>query len=101
MHDSFLENHLFIYRGSACVLHLNGGEDEICRQIESLNLNRDEIVTLYRGGAKRHSIKLSEWKQESVKYFNRFFSKRLKYLICVPQHGGVIMKTLEEWCHIT
>ena len=101
MHDSFLENHLFIYRGFACILHLNGGEDEICRQIESLNLNKDEIIALYRGGAKRHSIQLSEWKQESRKYFNRFFSRRLKDVICVPQHGDVIMKTLEEWCHIT
>lgn len=80
---------------------MNGDEDEICCQIESLNLTRDEIITLYRGGARRHSIQLSEWKQESEKYFNRFFSKRLKDVICVPQHGDLIMKTLEEWCHNT
>ena len=90
-----------IYRGFACLYHASDNEDELCDQIGNFSLNTDQIVSIYRGGAKRHFVKLSEWKQESTDYFNRFFSKRLNDIICVPQHGDIVTKTLKEWCQKT
>ena len=64
-------------------------------------MNKDHLVSVYCGGAKRNIIKLSEWEQESTNYFNRFFSERSNGIICVPQHGDAVMATLKEWCKAT
>ena len=92
---------MLIYRGFACLYHASDNEDELCDQIGNFSLNTDQIVSIYCGGAKRNFVKLSEWKQESTHYFNRFFSKRLNDIICVPQHGDIVTKTLKEWCQKT
>lgn len=92
---------MLIYRGFACLYHSSDKEYDLCDQIGNFSLNMDQIVSIYCGGAKRHFVKLSEWKQESTHYFNRFFSKRLNDIICVPQHGDIVTKTLQEWCQKT
>ena len=92
---------MLIYRGFACLYHSSDKEDDLWDQIRDFSLNMDQIVSIYCGGAKRHFVKLSEWKQESTHYFNRFFSKKLNDIMCVPQHGDIVTKTLKEWCQKT
>ena len=86
-----------MYRGFACFCHKSEDEEELCQQFASFRLNDGESVVLYCGGAERHYVNLSDWKQESVKYFDRFFSKRLNDVICVPEEGDIVLATLKEW----
>ena len=93
--------HVLFYRGFACLCHKSGDDEELCRQFLTLSSTDDGLVTLCRGGAAKHHVKLSEWKLESARYFDRFFSKRQYDIICVPQQGDIVLKTLKEWVQDT
>ena len=96
-----LGSHTWVYRGFAYLCHGSDDKDEIVRQIASFSLNSDQVITLSRGGSASHFLKVSEWKQECTNFFNRYFSKRLNDIICIPQHGDTLIKTLKSWCQVT
>ena len=64
-------------------------------------MNKQELIELHRGGSASHFVKLSEWEDESSNYFNRFFSKRVSDVICVPQKGDNVVEILKKWCEVT
>ena len=70
-------------------------------EISQFRLNKQELIELHRGGSASHFVKLSEWEDESSNYFNRFFSKRVSDVICVPQKGDNVVEILKKWCEVT
>ena len=96
-----LGSHTWVYRGFAYLCHGSDDKDEIVRQIANFSLNDDGVITLNRGGSASHFLKLSDWKQECTSFFNRYFSKRLNEIICIPHNGDTLMKTLNSWCQVT
>ena len=96
-----LGSHTWVYRGFGYLCHGSDDKDEIVRQIANFSLNNDGVITLNRGGSASHFLRLSEWKQECTSFFNRYFLKRLNDIICIPQHGDTLIKTLSSWCQIT
>ena len=68
------------------------------RNLESVKYDDKKIISVYRGGGESgiEHIKLSNWRKESVSYFNRYF-KQLN-IIKIPSEKDVITETLSNWC---
>ena len=100
-----LDSHEFLYRGFTFFGHAKSDEDELLGRIAKFSKNdKEQLLPIYRsGGKKSDKVNLSDWKEESAKYFKKFFAKRLNDndIICVPQQGpheDDVMETLRKWC---
>ena len=88
------------YRGFAYLPHFDD-TDLHSQFLKFNNEKNDSIVSVSRGGVQWDNVTLSDWEEESKKYFTRFFKKRLNDVICVPQNENVVMATLKKWCDET
>ena len=68
------------------------------RNLESMKYDDEKIISIYRGGGESgiEYMALSNWRNESISYFNRYF-KRLN-IIKIPSEKDVITETLSNWC---
>ena len=87
-----------MYYGLNCICHRNNDPEKLCHQLSSFNLSDNANILLCRGPSTPELMNLARWKQECKNYFHRFFSKRVNDVICLPQHGDGLIRTLEEWC---
>ena len=90
--------HALMYYGLVCICHRNNDPEKLCHQLSSFNLSDNANILLCRGPSTPELMNLARWKQECKNYFHRFFSKRVNDVICLPQHGDGLIRTLEEWC---
>ena len=68
------------------------------RNLESIKYDDEKIISVYRGGGESGTeyMTLSNWRNESLRYFNRYF-KRLN-IIKIPSEKDDITETLSNWC---
>ena len=87
-----------IYYGLACICHRSDNPEELCHELSVLSTNVNANIFLYRGASTPELMNLASWEHECNSYFERFFSQRLNDVICLPQHGDSVIRTLAEWC---
>ena len=87
-----------MHNGFELVCHMGNEAANFFRNLESIKYDDEKIISVYRGGGESgiEHIKLSNWKNESVSYFNRYF-ERLN-IIKIPSEKDVITETLSNWC---
>ena len=87
-----------IHNGFALVCHMGQKAANFFRNLESIKYDDEKIISVYRGGGESgiEYITLSNWRDESVKYFNWYF-KRLD-MIKIPPEKDAITETLSNWC---
>ena len=68
------------------------------RNVNSIKYDWEQIIGVYRGGGGSgiEYIKLSDWENESINYFDRYF-QRLS-VVTIPSEKDDIMDTLSSWC---
>ena len=68
------------------------------RNVNSVKYDWEQIIGVYRGGGCNgiEYVKLSDWENESINYFDRYF-QRLS-VVTIPCEKDDIMDTLSSWC---
>ena len=80
------------------VCHLGISPQSFLRNVNSIKYDWEQIIGVYRGGGANgiEYIKLSDWENESINYFDRYF-QRLS-VVTIPAEKDDIMDTLSSWC---
>ena len=68
------------------------------KNVTSIKYDYDQIIGIYReAGVKDiEYVKRSDWENESMSYFKRYFQQL--NLITIPSEKNTIIETFSEWC---